>query len=53
MVNGRLAPPKCLFHAATETEKSIYSNRKINIFGLVKNWHLLTLRTQLATYITI
>ena len=42
MIKNRVAPPKCLFHVATQTEKSIYSNRTICTFGPVKNWHLLT-----------
>ena len=37
MVKGRVASPKCLFHFGTQTEKSIYSNRAISTFGLVKN----------------
>ena len=25
MIKGRVAPPKCLFHVATQIEKSIYT----------------------------
>ena len=42
MVKFRVAPPKCLFHAATQTKSSIYSNKTISTFSLLKNCHLLT-----------
>ena len=38
MVKGRVAPPKYLFHVATQIEKSIYSNRTISKFSLVKTF---------------
>ena len=45
MVKSRLAPPKCLFHAATQIEKIDITSTQIEQlahFDLVKNWQLLT-----------
>ena len=53
MVKGRAAPPKYLFHVATQIENLIYSSRTISTFSLVKNWHLLTPRVTLANTIKL
>ena len=39
MVKGRVAPPKCLFHVATQTEKidmHVLIEQSYNTFSLVK-----------------
>ena len=43
MVKGRVVPPKCLFNAATRTEKDRYTliEQSAHLHGLVKNWYLL------------
>ena len=48
MIKGGAAPPMYWFYVATLIERSIYTNRTISTFDLVKSWHLPAQYTYIA-----